>query len=619
MEDYKIAEHDNRNYSMGLTAIHGGVHFCVAAEGEELKLLLFQMGEKEPKAVLPFPEKLRRGDVWEMTVLGEDFSGLEYCFQMDGDMFGDPYGRQFCGREVWGDLGAAKQPLRTPVVIPDFDWEGDMPLLIPYEDTIIYRLHVRGFTKHSSSKTADRGTFKAIVSKIPYLKDLGVTALELLPVYEFPEVMLPERIDGDPFADEKPTGKLNYWGYTKGYRFAPRASYSAGSKKNPVTEFKNMVKTLHKAGLEVIVELYFTGEENPAYVLDAARFWVEEYHVDGIHLVGNPPKAIVGQDPYLSRTKLFADSWEGVPGGHIKHLAEYHDGFLVDMRQVLKGDENQLNSLIFRNRRNPEDRGVINYMAHTNGFTMMDMVSYDEKHNEANGENNQDGTSFNYSWNCGVEGATRKKKVAALRKKQLRNAYLLLFLSQGTPLLLAGDEFGNSKGGNNNSYCQDNEVSWLNWNLLRTNRDLYDFAKYAISFRMAHPVFHMAREPRVMDYLSCGQPDVSYHGVKAWFPVFEKDSRQLGILYCGEYGRKADGTPDDTIYVTYNMHWEPHEFDLPNLPKGQKWYVVMNTDDADVNGIYGEDEALKVEEKQFTIPERSIVVFIGKITGKSYD
>lgn len=612
MEDYRIAEHDNRIYSMGLTVIHGGVHFCVAAEGEELKLLLFQMGEKEPKAALPFPEKLRRGDVWEMTVLGEDFSGLEYCFQMDGVMFGDPYGRQFCGREVWGDLGAAEQPVRTPVVIPDFDWEGDAPLLIPYEDTIIYRLHVRGFTKHSSSRTADKGTFKAIVSKIPYLKDMGVTALELLPVYEFPEVVLPEKIDGDPFADEKPSGKLNYWGYTKGYRFAPRASYSAGSKKNPVTEFKNMVKTLHKAGLEVIVELYFTGEENPSYVLDAARFWVEEYHVDGIHLVGNPPKGIVGQDPYLSRTKLFADSWEGVPGGHIKHLAEYHDGFLVDMRQVLKGDENQLNSLIFRNRRNPEDRGVINYMAHTNGFTMMDMVSYDEKHNEANGENNRDGTSFNYSWNCGVEGATRKKKVAALRKKQLRNAYLLLFLSQGTPLLLAGDEFGNSKGGNNNSYCQDNEVSWLNWNLLRTNRDLYDFVKYAISFRMAHPVFHMAREPRVMDYLSCGQPDVSYHGVKAWFPVFEKDSRQLGILYCGEYGRKADGTPDDTIYVTYNMHWEPHEFDLPNLPKGQKWYVVMNTDDADVNGIYGEDEALKVEEKQFTIPERSIVVFIGK-------
>lgn len=612
MEDYRIAEHDNRNYSMGLTVIYGGVHFCVAAEGEALELLLFQMGETEPKAVLPFPEDSRRGDVWDMTVLGEDFSALEYCFQMDGKMFADPYGRQFRGREVWGDIEAADQIMKTPVMIPDFDWEGDRQLEIPYEDTIIYRLHVRGFTKHSSSKTADKGTFKAVMNKIPYLKDLGVTTLELLPVYEFPEVVMPEKLAGDPFADEKPSGKLNYWGYTDAYRFAPRASYCAGTEKNPVSEFKTMVKTLHRSGLEVIVELYFAGTENPSYVLDAARFWVEEYHVDGLHLVGSPPKGIVGQDPYLSRTKLFVDSWEGVACGHRKHLAEYHDGFLVDMRQVLKGDENQLNALIFRSRRNPKDYGVINYMAHTNGFTMMDMVSYDEKHNEANGENNQDGTSWNYSWNCGVEGPTRKKKVMALRKKQLRNAFLLLLLSQGTPLFLAGDEFGNSKGGNNNTYCQDNEVSWLNWNLLRTNRDLYDFVKYAIAFRMKHPVFHMDQEPKIMDYLSCGQPDMSFHGVKAWFPVFDSTSRQLGILYCGEYGKKADGTPDDNIYVAYNMHWEPHAFDLPNLPKGQKWYVSMNTDEAEVNGIYQDNEELLVGAKQFTVPDRSIVVFRGK-------
>ena len=215
----------------------------------------------------------------------------------------------------------------------------------------------------------------------------------------------------------------------------------------------------------------------------------------------------------MSGTKLFSTSWMGVPGGHEKHLAEYNDGFLVDMRRALKGDEDEMNHLIFRSRRNPADFGVINYMANTNGFTLMDMVSYDTKHNEANGEGNQDGNSYNYSWNCGVEGHTRRKKIVELRRKQIRNAALMLFLSQGTPLLLAGDEFGNSKDGNNNSYCQDNEVSWLNWNLLKTNRDIYEFTKAVIAFRKSHPVFHMAGEPKIMDYLSCGRPDVSYHGV----------------------------------------------------------------------------------------------------------
>jgi glycogen operon protein len=375
--------------------------------------------------------------------------------------------------------------------------------------------------------------------------------------------------------------------------------------------------------MEVIIELYFTGKENPAFVLDAVRFWAEEFHVDGIHLVGFAPNDLIGRDPYLSGTKLFSTSWMGVPGGHEKHLAEYNDGFLVDMRRALKGDEDEMNHLIFRSRRNPADFGVINYMANTNGFTLMDMVSYDTKHNEANGEGNQDGNSYNYSWNCGVEGHTRRKKIVELRRKQIRNAALMLFLSQGTPLLLAGDEFGNSKDGNNNSYCQDNEVSWLNWNLLKTNRDIYEFTKAVIAFRKSHPVFHMAGEPKIMDYLSCGRPDVSYHGVKAWRPEFENFRRQIGIMYCGEYGKKPDGTADDSFFVAYNMHWESHEFDLPNLPKKQKWYIVFNTDDKEFNGMYqeksgdGEDVEKKggmpvMETRQFEVPPRTIVVFVGK-------
>ena len=623
MEGYRIAKQDNRIYSMGLTVVDGGIHVCVAAQGERCDLLLYHSGEETEYVRLHFSEEAKRGDVWNMTVLGDDFSGLEYCFEIDGKVFADPYGRQFMGREIWGDLSAADRPMRTPVVIEDFDWDGDKPLKIPYEEMILYRAHVRGFTKHSTSRTKDKGTFRAMIEKIPYLKELGVTSLELLPVNEFPELMMPEHVDGSPYAVDKPTGKLNYWGYTPGYYFAPKASYSSGNGRHPVSEFKNLVKTFHQAGMEVIIELYFTGKENPAFVLDAVRFWAEEFHVDGIHLVGFAPNDLIGRDPYLSGTKLFSTSWMGVPGGHEKHLAEYNDGFLVDMRRALTGDEDEMNHLIFRSRRNPADFGVINYMANTNGFTLMDMVSYDTKHNEANGEGNQDGNSYNYSWNCGVEGHTRRKKVVELRRKQIRNAALMLFLSQGTPLLLAGDEFGNSKDGNNNSYCQDNEVSWLNWNLLKTNRDIYEFTKAVIAFRKSHPVFHMAGEPKIMDYLSCGRPDVSYHGVKAWRPEFENFRRQIGIMYCGEYGKKPDGTADDSFFVAYNMHWESHEFDLPNLPKKQKWYIVFNTDDKEFNGMYqeksgdGEDVEKKggmpvMETRQFEVPPRTIVVFVGK-------
>ncbi|ADL06627.1 alpha-amylase family glycosyl hydrolase [Lacrimispora saccharolytica] len=610
MEQYKIAKHEMVAYPMGLSKVSGGIRFCVAAKGENCKVHIFKAGAEEPDQTLSFPAEFRKGDVWNMTVLGKNFEGLEYCFEIDGKLFSDPYGKCFTGRETWGDLEHASALLRTPVKGTDFDWEGDRSPQIPYEDSIIYRLHNRGFTKHASSKVKNKGTFDAIEEKIPYLKELGVTAVELMPVNEFSEVIMVEYVHGDPAGVDKPSGKLNYWGYTAGCYFAPKASYAAGN--DPVLEFKSLVKALHKEGLEVIVELYFTGKEPPSFVLDAVRFWADEYHVDGIHLVGEIPLELLGRDPYLSRIKLLAVSWEPVSEGTARHLGEYNDGFLIDMRRVLKGDEEQMKNLAFRTRRNPAGYGIINYMANTNGFPMMDMVSYDTRHNEGNGENNQDGNPYNYSWNCGVEGPTKRKKVMELRKKQLRNAFLLLFLSQGTPLIMAGDEFGNSQSGNNNAYCQDNEVSWLNWNLVRTNQDILDFVKAVIAFRKAHPVFHMPKEPRIMDYLACGFPDVSYHGVKAWCPEFDNFRRQLGIFYWGEYGKKPDGTHDNNFFVAYNMHWEPHEFDLPNLPKKERWHVVFHTDKTVENGMYPEGKEPAAEGKRFLVPSRSIVVFMGK-------
>lgn len=614
MGDFYIAE-NRKWYPLGATRVRGGYHFATTAGEKSCALVLYRAGKTAPIQKISFREEDKTGDVWNMTLMGSDFQGLEYAYEADGILQADPYGTSFCGREKWGSLAQAKKTLKTPLDREEFDWEGDRPLEIPYEDTVIYRLHVRGFTRHSSSDTEEHGTFSAIAEKIPYLKDLGVTAVELLPPVEFEEVMMPEGAGKHPYVKEEPTGKLNYWGYTKGGVFAPKASYSSGKEKHPVKEFKELVKALHKAGLEIIVELYFTGEESPVFALDAVRSWVERYHVDGVHLVGNAPLKLIGEDPFLSRTKLIALSWDGVDGGRVRHLGEYNDGFLEDGRRLLKGDEGQINQLVFRLKRNPAKCAAINYIASTNGFTLMDMVSYDRKHNEDNGENGRDGTDSNYSWNCGVEGPTRKKKVLEMRKKQIRNALILVFLSQGTPLLLAGDEFGNSQSGNNNAYCQDNEISWLNWNLVKTNGDIHDFVKFLIRFRKAHPMFHMSGEPKVMDYKVCGYPDVSFHGVKAWYPEFENFRRQLGVLYCGEYGAKPDGTADDFFYVAYNLHWEPHEFALPHLPKDRKWQVAVNTDDGAVNGFYPEGEEKPVkDQKRFMVPPRSIVVLIGKKT-----
>ena len=612
---------------MGLTRTDGGIHVSAVAAAKACSLLLFVKEDKNGKEArfrevrnIPFPEEGKTGHVWSMTLNGA-FDDLYYAFEADGKRFSDPYGRSFAGRERWGRLSHAKRLLLSPVAEPEFDWQGDRPLHIPYEDCIVYRAHVRGLTKHASSGTEHRGTFRGVVDKIPYFKELGITTLELLPPVEFQEVMMPENVEGNPYGMSEPTGRLNYWGYAKAGMFAPKASY-ADPGTNPVTEFKYMVRELHKAGLEVVPELYFSGKEVPEFVLETVRFWVREYHVDGIHLTGYAPTVLLAKDPYLADTKLWALSWEAEKpaAGEKKHLGEYNDGFLIDMRRALKGDEEQMSSLIYRNRRNPAETGVLNFMAGTNGFTMMDMVSYDQKHNEANGENNRDGSDYNYSWNCGAEGHVRKKKIQELRSRQLRNAMLLLFLSQGTPVLLAGDEFGNSQNGNNNAYCQDNEISWLNWNLNKWDQALLDFVKHVIAFRKAHPVFHMKQEPRVMDYLACGHPDISYHGVNAWQPEFENFRRQIGILYCGAYAKKPNGENDDFFFVIFNMHWEPHSFALPNLPKNLVWSLAFDTSDSAAGGYYEKGQEHQIlNQKNYMVPSRSVLVFQGKKKAKNLD
>jgi len=596
---------DRESFPIGITKIPGGFHVCVVSPGKKCSVVLYRRNEEKPFRKIDFPEEDRTGDVWSMDVEADDLSDMEYAFEDETHVFPDPYAKSYSGRDTWRKKDLTGAQVRSPLFPEEFDWEGDRPLKIPFEESILYKIHVRGFTESVTSEVIQKGTFEGVTEKIPYLKELGVTAVELMPCQEFEEIIV--------LPDGTPSGKVNYWGYTKAYRYAPKASYCRKKDRSPASELKTMVKEFHRANLEVIPEIYFDGTETVCYILDVLHYWVMAYHVDGIHLVGNVPAEQVAGDPYLTDTKLLFDNWDNSPCGRIKHLASCNEGFEQDMRRFLKGDEGMISRLIFHTKNNPKNAASVNFMANTNGFTMMDMVSYDIKHNEENGENNEDGTEFNYSWNCGTEGETKKKKILDLRMQQLRNAWLLLLLSQGTPLVLSGDEFGQTKLGNNNSWCQDNGISWLNWKLTKTNHRLLEFVKHGIAFRKAHPVFHYPEEPKVLDTLAKGIPDVSYHGVNAWQPEFENWRRQLGILYCGEYARQKDGETDHSFYVLYNMHWEAHEFALPNPGKGFVWFLSMDTSDQKDNGFYpiGE-EVLLPDQKIYTMPARTIAVLIEK-------
>lgn len=605
---------------LGLKKENDHYIFEAAVRTEQLFLNLYHKNRRVRQ--IAFDPADRIGDVWhlELPVTSAiPLTELSYCYEADGRIFTDPNGTVFEGRKSFGNLKDGTRILKTPIgeatAIPESSeaWRQDRALDLPYEDSIIYRLHVRGFTEHHSSGLDHelRGSFQGILEKIPYLEALGVTTLELMPPYEFNEVMLPDYGHDNPYEVElRPTGRINYWGFTKdALQLAPKSSFTS-DHKNPRNEFRKLVHTLHAHGMEIVVDLYFTNETIPDHIVNVMRYWRIHYHVDGIHLIGAAPYSVIARDPWLSRFKIWADSWQGqipetpthgaaesAPG---RYLADYNDGFQNDMRRILKGDESMLPTLMQRVRENPSNRASIQYMANVSGMSLMDVLSYDRKHNEENHEDNRDGTDQNYSWNCGEEGPTRKKSIKLLRKKMWRNAWLLLMLSQGTPLIHAGDEFGQSRLGNNNPYCQDNPTNWLDWRLIDRNRELYDFARYAIQFRKQHPVFHQGTALRQMDYRSVGIPDISFHGENAWRPDSENFRRQLGVMYAGAYAG------DDTFLVLYNMHWEKHSFLLAHPPLGMKWAAVIDTAMEETNGIYPEERRLL--EERYTVEPRSIVV-----------
>ncbi len=563
-----MKEIQGRPLPLGTTMIGTAVNFSVAVPQEkECQLLLYRAGRKKPCAVYEMKREI--GEVRYLALEGMDASGYEYNYRVDGQVVIDPYVKAIAGREVWGrPCDVQKHEVRGMLYDREYDWEGDVPLCLPYHSIVAYSLHVRGFTKHSSSKVKHKGTFQGVVEKLPYLRDLGINQIHCMPVYDFEECQR----------------YRNYWGYGPAYWFAPKSSYAAS--KDAVRELKDMVKAFHKEGIEVVLEMPFTEELSKQTMEECLRYYMIEYHIDGFIL--NPqiaPMDAIYADPILKKTKIMV----------------HRTDFQTTMRRFLKGDEGMMDAVMHWLRHNSREDGIFNCITDQNGFTLNDLVSYDRKHNEANGENNQDGPEYNYSWNCGAEGQTRKKAVVSLRGRQMKNAFFLLLLSQGVPCILAGDEFGNSQKGNNNVYCQDNPTGWTDWHKLEQKKNLHDFVKQLIRIRRTHPVFWPEEEMRGIDQVSCGVPDVSYHGESAWQVPREVFSRQLGVYYSGA------ATGGEDCFVAYNMHWIDHSFALPALPREKKWYKIASTQD----GILEAEELLK-NQRTVVLKERTIMVIVGR-------
>lgn len=639
----------------GAMAIPGGVNFTVHSHGAtSCELLLFRRMERTPYAILKFPERYRIGNVYSMIVFELDIEDFEYAYRLDGPydearglrfdknkILLDIYAKAVTGQSVWGTKNEPGSFYKARVVQDNFDWGKEENPLIPMEDLVIYELHVRGFTKHGSSKVSFPGTFAGVIEKIPYLKELGVNAVELMPVFEFDEMKDSHEVEGKTV--------LDYWGYNTVSFFAPNTSYASRPEYNQEgTELKNLIKALNANGIECFLDVVFNhtaegneygpcfsfkGFDNNIYymltpdgyyynfsgcgntlncnhpivqqmILECLRYWTTAYHVDGFRFdlasilgrnqdgtpMSSPPLLQqLAFDPILGNVKLIAEAWDA--GGLYQvgtfpawnRWSEWNGKYRDDMRNYLKGDLGLSHIAAQRitgshDLYNPAIRGnhaSVNFLNCHDGFTLWDMYSYSQKHNEANGWCNLDGSDDNRSWNCGAEGETDDEEILSLRKKLAKNAVTVLLMSRGTPMFLAGDEFLNTQYGNNNAYCQDNEISWLDWEFLEKNRDHFDYMKHIIHFRKAHSVVR-----KFSGYCSLGFPEIR---------ILEPDERTkvLSILYSG---RNDADDADDIVCLAVNIFWEEQECYLPSLPNLMKWQI-----EADTSGWYLENGIPKME------------------------
>ena len=589
----------------GATPVNDGVLFAFESDSDNCGIILKNKKSKNITRI-PLSKEYRNGNVFSVIIKDIEYDKYLYKFYSDEKEFADPYSYTLVGNEKFG-LKKDNYEIYSSIVKLD-DFNKDEKPGISFENSIFYLLHVRGFTAHSSSKVENKGTFKGILEKLDYLKDLGITTLELMPCYEFEEF---EKISKDnsfmvDTTDYKAENKVNYWGYKEGFYFAPKASYCATNE--PVKEFKEFVKTLHKNGIEVVLQFYFPDKVKQHKIYEVLKFWLLNYNVDGFHLKGNKiPFSFIANDPLFGDTKLLYDY---IPENEIyetafvptkRNLSSYSDAFMYQMRKVLKGDEGTLKDLVYYTKNYPEKSACVNFITNYYGFTLNDLVSYDRKHNEDNGEKNVDGCDYNFSWNCGIEGKTKKSLVMKLRKKMMKDALFLVFSSKGTPLILAGDEICNTQNGNNNPYCQDNAVSYINWNLTAEASEMLEYTKKLIALRKSDLNAVLNREFSMLDRAHIGYPDLSYHSDEAWKADLATYNRHLGIMYSS-----LDKGNVTLYYLAYNFYWKEITFSLPFLPVSAKWDVVFSTGDVK------EKEEEKEETKQgmkFELESRSCAVF----------
>jgi len=600
MEDFKVSY--GKPYPLGATCIGPmQVNFAVVMNTDkDCGVILYDKITKKESRI-SFCNTNKVGNISCMLVSDIDIDRYDYNYYCGDDVVNDPYAKVILGNDTWGKL---PQNLRSGIYHDEYDWEEDKNPFIPFSESIMYLLHVRGFTKHRSSEVKYPGTFEGVVEKIPYLKELGVYCVEMMPVYNFIDLEEVKVSDiqnlTEPYENIEP--KLNYWGYKNSFYYAPKASFAAKGQKTDVS-FKNMVHEFHKNGIEIILQFFFPEKIMQGYIFEVLKFWMQEYHVDGFHLMGKKlPLALIGTEPMLANTKIICDHFpfdeifENGVKPECKNLALCRDEYMYDTRRLLKSDEGMVPKMLDYIKNAPDKYGEIHYITHGNTFTLMDLVSYDRKHNEDNGENNRDGAPYNGSWNCGYEGVTTRASVKKLRLRQIKNAIILNMITNSTPLIVAGDEFGNSQNGNNNPYCHDNSVTWLNWSQCVKNKEILDFMKSMIDLRKKYGILHKGESFKMNDYLQCGFPDLSFHSSELWKVDADYLSRQFACLYCGSYCKD-----DAFIFIAANLHWTAHEFAVPTLPNGYKWEVYASTDTSKVGVSDDSHPSIEVKERSITI------------------
>ncbi len=558
---------------------------------------------------ISFPRDLFIGEVVSCFINKLSLSNKSYRFYADSKDFIDPNSKGIIGNEEFGKvLDDNKLFSVINSSINPKGYEKDKPLLIPYSEAVFYMCHLRGLTMNDASIKDNKGTFKAASLKARTLSKLGVTSVIFMPVYERIEHERALCANSLSYKDKNNELPINYWGFGKGYYYAPKSSYSACEDAS--YEFKSMVYEFHRRGLEVILTFDFCGlkYEDISSIL---RYWIFEYHVDGFRIFGTTDYSCFVNDPFLKNTKLIFekafDEIKNLKNVSYKNIAIIDRDFRNLARKLLKGDEDCVGKMSEAIKENHSGYAVIRNITDFDGFTLNDLVSYERKHNEANNEDNTDGTDYNYSWNCGQEGPTNKKSISRLRLKQIKNALLLVFLCQGSPMIVAGDEYLNSNSGNNNPYCQDNDIGWVTYNTDRMSKGIYKYLMNLIEFRKCNIILHQPFELKGFDYLACKMPDISFHSDEAWKINKQPASREFSLLLGGDYARQYTGQNGESLYIAYNLHWEEKSFWLPKLKNGYEWVLVNSSDSSDTSFDY--TKHIPVKEEYIVLSGRTISIF----------